>query len=83
MEIKVVKCYFSYSFHVIFLKLYENNGLGVPTIGCAQFADSSKLGILVNLHSIFLTDFNMVPYGDEHCETLLLLQFSSDVLETL
>ena len=53
MGTKVTKRYFSYSFHLIILKLYENNDLGTPTIGCAQFADSSKFGILVNLLSIF------------------------------
>ena len=49
--------YFSYSFHLIFLKLYGNNSLGSPTMGCAQFADSAKFGILVNLLSIFRTKF--------------------------
>jgi len=54
---KVVKCYFSYSFHPTWLKLYGNIGLGGPVIGCAQFADSAKFGILVNLLSIFRTSF--------------------------
>ena len=53
MEMKVVKRYFSYSLHLIFLKLYSNNGLCSTTMGCAQIADSSKFGILVNLLSIF------------------------------
>ena len=67
--------YFSCSFHQIFLKLYENNGLGSPTMGCAQFADSAKFGILVNLLSIFRTNFG--------CVSLLCLQFSTHFLETL
>ena len=57
MEMKVVKCYFSYSFHPTWLKLYGNISLGGPIIGCAQFADSAKFGILVNLLSIFRTKF--------------------------
>ena len=52
-----MKRYFSYSFHLIFLKLYRNNGLGSLTMGCAQFADSAKFGILVNLFNIFWTNF--------------------------
>ena len=57
MGMKVVKRYFSYSFHPTWLKLYGNIGLGGPPIGCAQFADSAKFGILVNLLSIFQTKF--------------------------
>ena len=58
MEMKVVKCYFSYSFYPTWLKLYGNISLGCPIIGCAQFPDSAKFGILVNLLSIFRTKFD-------------------------
>ena len=57
MGMKVVKRYFSYSVHLIFLKLYRNNGLGTPTMGCDHLADSSTFGIRSNYFEFFLTDF--------------------------
>ena len=53
MGVNVTKCYFSYSFHHTWLKLYMDIHLGIPTIGCAQFKDSSSFGFMVNLLFFF------------------------------
>ena len=49
---KVTKCYFSYSFHFTFLKLYGSIGLHGLAMGCAQYKDSSTFGFLALLDAL-------------------------------